>query len=179
MSAEKSNAAGLVVLVIVIVIAFMFITPFFPFSCSRVFLHDFMGMDRTIIGPGMMLTTTNLARVLPLLFMLVLWGAVALWVYHDAERRGQSGLLWGLFVFVGNIIGLIVYLIVRVSSPEASQGKTGVTMKCPGCSGTIRSTYVACPYCGVKLGRNCDACGKRVEAGWKACPYCGKLLDES
>jgi hypothetical protein len=179
MSREKSNTAGLVLLVIVILVAILFVTPVWRFSCSRVFMHDFLGMDHVMTAPGVFFTTTNFVRLVPLIVMLVLWAAVALWVYHDAERRGQSGVLWGLFVFVGNIIGLIVYLILRVSSPEIAGGVPGATTKCPNCSGTIRSTYVACPYCGIKLSKHCNNCGKPVEPDWKACPHCGQRLGDS
>lgn len=177
MSRKKSNTLGMVVLVAVIMCAFLLITPFFRFSCSRLFIHDFLGMDTELIGPGLALTQGNLIHVLPLVVMLFLWGAVALWVYHDAERRGHSGLLWALFVFIGNIIGLIIYLILRVSSPDVADTGPGVTAKCPSCSGTIQSSYVACPYCGIKLENNCKSCGKHVEPGWKACPFCGERLN--
>ncbi|MCD6457287.1 MAG: PLDc N-terminal domain-containing protein [Thermoproteales archaeon] len=47
------------------------------------------------------------------LAMFILWIAVVIWVYKDAEKRGENGVLWLLVVLVGGIIGLIVYLILR------------------------------------------------------------------
>ncbi len=44
---------------------------------------------------------------------LLIWLAVLIWVYKDAKRRGKSGLLWFLVVLFLNIIGLIIWLIVR------------------------------------------------------------------
>jgi len=38
---------------------------------------------------------------------------VAIWVYKDAEARGESGVLWLLLVLLFPIIGLIVWFIVR------------------------------------------------------------------
>ena len=47
------------------------------------------------------------------LAMFILWIAVVIWVYKDAEKRGENGVLWLLVVLVGGIVGLIVYLILR------------------------------------------------------------------
>jgi len=51
-------------------------------------------------------------RGLTLLLMPLVWIAVTVWAYRDAESRGMNGLLWALLVFLGNVIGLVVYLIV-------------------------------------------------------------------
>ncbi len=45
--------------------------------------------------------------------VLLIWLAVLIWVYKDAKRRGKSGLLWFLVVLFLNILGLIIWLIVR------------------------------------------------------------------
>jgi hypothetical protein len=51
----------------------------------------------------------------------VLWFVVAIliavWVYRDAEKRGESGALWLIIVLVTGIIGLIIWLIVRGDKP--------------------------------------------------------------
>ena len=51
------------------------------------------------------------------MFFLILWIAVIVWVYKDAEQRGMNGLLWSLLVFFGHLIGLLVFLIVRQDHP--------------------------------------------------------------
>ena len=52
----------------------------------------------------------------------VLWFVVAIliavWVYRDAEKRGESGALWLLIVLITGIIGLIIWLIIRRDKPE-------------------------------------------------------------
>ncbi|AGB04911.1 protein of unknown function (DUF1883) [Aciduliprofundum sp. MAR08-339] len=50
--------------------------------------------------------------ILGMLFFVV-WLLVLIWVYRDAKRRGKSGLVWFLVVLILNIIGLIIWLIVR------------------------------------------------------------------
>jgi RNA polymerase subunit RPABC4/transcription elongation factor Spt4 len=177
MSQSSRNTFSLVLLVVIILIAFLFLTPAFRFSCSRIFLPNFTGMHQTIFHNDLFYPPLGLLQYLPLLVMFVLWGAVSVWVYHDAERRGHSGLLWGLFVFIGNIIGLIIYLILRVSSSDlAASPPPSVSAACPSCGRTIQESYVACPYCGVGLTRKCGQCGKNAEPDWRMCPYCGHDL---
>jgi len=38
---------------------------------------------------------------------------LCIWVYRDAESRGMSGVLWLIIVLLFNIVGLIIYLVVR------------------------------------------------------------------
>jgi len=174
MSRKQKDTFGLAIMLVVIAVAFFFITPFFNFSCSRVLVQDFLGMGSGDVPRGLFFSDRGIAHLVPLLVMFVLWSALALWVYHDAERRGHSGLLWGLFAFIGNIIGLIIYLIVRSTGPAYPVGAAG---KCPGCGGSIQTDYVACPHCGTNLSKSCGQCGKRAELDWKVCPYCGHAMD--
>jgi hypothetical protein len=178
MSQKDSNKTGLIILAVVILTAFLFVNPLFRFSCSRVLMHDFLGVHSGDMTTGLFLTNHGITRFVPLTVMFFLWAAVAVWVYRDAERRNHNGLLWGLFVFIGNVIGLIVYLILRSSSPEVTPTlATAPAARCPSCSGPIQPSYVACPHCGVKLSRECSQCGKRAELDWKVCPYCGHAMD--
>jgi RNA polymerase subunit RPABC4/transcription elongation factor Spt4 len=121
--------------------------------------------------------------LLPAAF-IILWGAVLIWVYRDAEKRGMSGILWLLLVLIGNVIGLLIYAIVRSETPAKRQAEgaaAGGTCcypeKCPGCGNILGKDYAFCPHCGKSLKKTCPACGKPVEEGWKACPACGANLD--
>ncbi len=110
---------------------------------------------------------------------LILWICVIVWVYRDAERRGMSGILWGLLVFIGNIIGLLIYLIVRSDNlPSESESSPPVQYtKCPECSTPVSSKYTFCPHCGASMaGPVCPDCRRAVEKDWQACPHCGKKL---
>jgi RNA polymerase subunit RPABC4/transcription elongation factor Spt4 len=117
--------------------------------------------------------------------LLVLWILVLIWVYRDAERRGMSGILWLLLVLIGNVIGLLIYAIVRSERPvklEVGGGGAGLgatSGKCPGCGNAVAADHAFCPYCGKKLVQapSCPACGKPVEGSWKVCPVCGTGLD--
>jgi RNA polymerase subunit RPABC4/transcription elongation factor Spt4 len=108
---------------------------------------------------------------------LILWICVIVWVYRDAERRGMNGILWGLLVFIGNIIGLLIYLIVRSDNVSSQSDPPIVHTKCPECSIPVADKYAFCPHCGASMaGPVCPDCGRSVEKDWKACPYCGKTL---
>lgn len=132
------------------------------------------------------------AAVLSLAF-LALWIAVLVWVYRDAERRRMNGALWALLVFFGNLIGLIIYLIVRSdhplpeTSPTAPPGSAppaatpaataqAAPEACPTCDKPVSVGYTYCPHCGGPLRTVCPGCAKPVEDSWKACPFCGKKL---
>ncbi|OYT30050.1 MAG: hypothetical protein B6U95_01495 [Thermofilum sp. ex4484_82] len=52
------------------------------------------------------------------LVVLIIWLFVCFWVYKDANKRGENGVLWALIVLVLGIIGLIIYfLLVRSKKP--------------------------------------------------------------
>jgi ABC-type transport system involved in multi-copper enzyme maturation permease subunit len=134
------------------------------------------------MSPGVFDFPGNIPRVftfsiLPLTLFFI-WIVVIVWVYRDAENRGMSGVLWALLVFVGNIIALLIYLIVRNESTmkpllaEAQQ-------PCPKCAKEVSKTFEFCPHCGARIKAVCPSCEKTVASDWKVCAYCGHKLDES
>jgi len=111
--------------------------------------------------------------------LLILWIVVIIWVYRDAERRGMNGLLWGLLVLIGNLIGLLIYLIVRTDTVAISgvSQSTQTTQPCPNCQKPVGLNFAYCPHCGTKLrGGCCPKCEEPVETNWKVCPHCGEKL---
>jgi cbb3-type cytochrome oxidase subunit 3 len=113
------------------------------------------------------------------LLMLALWIVVIVWVYRDAERRGMNGILWALLVFIGNLIGLIIYLIVRSDRAEIAEEDPGkkTAQPCPNCQKPVDTGFAFCPHCATKLqAGGCPKCGEPVEESWKLCPHCGQKL---
>ncbi len=124
------------------------------------------------------------------LLLVIIWLFVIFWVYKDAERRRMSGLLWALLVFIGNLIGLLIYLIVRqdhpvccgpagpVSSspPSPSEAADKTILTCPACQKPVEPGFIYCPHCGASLQQTCKSCGKPTEFAWKVCPHCGAPL---
>jgi preprotein translocase subunit YajC len=50
--------------------------------------------------------------LIPIIFLAITM-YFAIWVYRDAEKRGQEPALWLLIILVSNILGLILWLILR------------------------------------------------------------------
>lgn len=114
--------------------------------------------------------------VLPLA-LLALWIFVCVWVYRDAQQRGMNGVLWALLVFIGHVIGLIIYLIVRSERAARPQASATPIEKCPNCGTEVRTGYAFCPHCGKPMKAVCPNCKKPVQPEWKVCPHCGTSLD--
>ncbi len=50
---------------------------------------------------------------IPLIVWFIIAILIAVWVYRDAEAKGESGVLWLIIVLITGIIGLIIWLIIR------------------------------------------------------------------
>jgi len=58
------------------------------------------------------------------LISLIIYIWLIVWTVKDAKSRGGNALLWGIIVFLFNIIGFIIYLLVgRKASPGAGGGE--------------------------------------------------------
>lgn len=110
--------------------------------------------------------------------LLIIWIAVLVWVYRDAERRGMNGFLWTLLVFIGNLVGLLIYLIIRNDRPQErpAAAPAAAASACAACGGSVAAGFVYCPACGASLRPVCPKCGKPSEPAWQVCPHCGEKL---
>lgn len=187
MTSTNNGKTIALVVVIVILALFAFRSVFFllPFGVLP-------GLSRSVghVGPSINAFFHGFGAIgrialflLPAAF-IILWGAVLIWVYRDAEKRGMSGILWLLLVLIGNVIGLLIYAIVRSETPARGRTQAGTTEAacrppeiCAGCGKPLASGYVFCPHCGRSLKSVCPACGKPVEGIWKVCPACGTNID--
>jgi hypothetical protein len=88
---------------------------------------------------------------------------IAVWVYRDAERRGENGGLWLILVILTGWIGLIIWLVVRsgkpiISSETASHiekhPQTTEAMFCSSCGEKIPPNSIFCPNCGASVEQN-------------------------
>jgi hypothetical protein len=172
MTTNNNSATWAIVILIGLMLLLAFRSVFFvlPFGFFTGASHVFRDAGRSIGG---------LFGFIPLVFMplalLALWVLVLVWVYRDAQRRGRNGLLWALLVLIGNVIGLIIYLIIRNESVARPQAPC--CEKCPSCGNPVGVGFTYCPHCGRPIKAVCPACKKPVEAGWKVCPNCGASLD--
>lgn len=92
---------------------------------------------------------------------------LAAWVYADARRREvDAPAAWAVLTLVTNAIGWATYLVARGWRRAA----------CPACGAALRSSYRACPHCGVQVQRGCPSCGQAVREDWSFCPHCTAAL---
>ncbi len=113
---------------------------------------------------------------------LVVFVLVAVWVYRDAESRGMSGLLWLallilaslFFAFIGGLVVLIIYLIVRSEHPL----RYGATPY-PGYAAMYPppapppAPVTPPPAVGTARASTCRNCGAPLSPGVSFCPRCG------
>ena len=90
------------------------------------------------------------------------------YVYGDARRRGMNHILWTLLaIFIPNVIGIILYFILRDPVP----------VPCPSCGVPAQKGHAYCATCGAAVRPACAKCRQPVEAGWRNCASCGAALD--
>jgi len=108
------------------------------------------------------------------LIPFALWIFVLVWIYRDAMGRGMdTPAIWVVIAVILDVIGLIIYLIVR---PKGSKHP------CRSCSKWSLNSIPKCPFCGTSKeivaskeainSMNCRNCGAVVSRDTKICPSC-------
>lgn len=120
-----------------------------------------------------------------ILFLLLVWIAMGIYVFMDLRKRGKGfliSILGGLVVFIFNLPGLIVYLILRPNKTSEeqeweelerlfiSQDVDGHKV-CSGCRSVVKPEHLFCPSCGLQYRSRCE-CGELIDNEWRFCPYC-------
>ena len=112
MASSAGKTIGLVLLVVLIVYISLRLTPLIlaPLGVFTGAYHVLKVPSGNLVG-----FSTGFPRFLPSTFLsfvlFAIWVAIIIWVYRDAERRGMNGVLWALLVLIGNLIGLLIYLL--------------------------------------------------------------------
>lgn len=119
-------------------------------------------------------------------FGLALWFSIIVWTFMDIRSRSRDKMVWvfaTLLVFLFNIFGLVVYLILRphetlMQAYERSLEEEALLQEieerpiCPNCRHRVEHDYRICPNCLNKLKDVCRNCDRLVELDWTICPYC-------
>lgn len=125
-----------------------------------------------------------LVRNLCVLFWFVFHFALTFWTYRDADRRGAMGWFWALTVFIFDIAGWAIYLVVRPPeyADDARERDLEIRAKevslqrdletCPACYKPVERDFLICPSCMKKLRKPCIQCDKALKLQWNVCPYC-------
>ena len=86
---------------------------------------------------------------------MALFVLLGIWTYRDAQNKGMNGILWTVVVLlVPSLIGLIVYLIVRMDNQK---------VVCSNCNQSVNGKNKFCSNCGAELKPVVDMTGQ-VEA---------------
>jgi len=173
MATSPSKTILLVVLLFAVSFLFLIVTRFSWYALGLPFMNHF----EHGVGFPLSFFPFGFAPLLPLTILFFFWLIVVVWIYRDAEAREMNGVLWALLVFVGNIVGLLIYLIVRSENlPKSTPIIT--TKPCPSCKKAVQTTYDFCPHCGNRIKAICPSCEKQVSEDWQVCPYCSQKLVE-
>jgi len=146
-----------------------------------------MALD-TLLGSNVLQLELLSMVICPIIYF-VIWIAVAIWVYRDAEERGMSGALWLIIVILINIIGLIVYLVVRTDKPQygyypqqqpyqqypqyQQQPPPGAAPPPAATPPPAAAPPPAQPQPDVRF---CSNCGASLPPGAGHCPNCGTKI---
>lgn len=116
------------------------------------------------IFPGLLIFPLMLIIIIGIIYL------VGRFVFRDSKHRGMDPWLWTtIAIFVPNLIGLIIYLVVRNSYTKKV---------CINCGKPVDDHFMNCPFCGYKLKDNCNSCGTAVDPEWNVCPNCGSKLKQ-
>jgi len=176
MANSTGKTIGLVFLILLIPLMLLF-SPMLFLMPFRVFSQVFRGVH--LINPALHLGPQEFwifsgASLMPIA-LLILWIIVVIWVYRDAEQRGMNGVLWALLVFVGNLVGLLIFLIIR-NDNAAVRLDSENAKPCPKCGKPVQQRFSFCAHCGARLQAVCPNCKEPVKNDWRVCPHCGEKL---
>jgi hypothetical protein len=133
----------------------------------------------------------DLAVNLFVLGIVVVWLALIVWTYLDAQRRISDPVLVAcataasLFPYIGTFVYTILRppdflddvrereLEIRAAELRVKQLSE---LSCPNCEFPVEKSYLRCPNCQRRLKDPCQSCGKPVDPRWALCPYCETAL---
>ena len=132
-------------------------------------------------------STLTLVVLAIVLYIGVLWLALAFSVIRDARRRAMSQallLVSLVLAFVPPFMGALVYFVLRpphtideeraleLELYDTSVDGVSPNRPCPHCGREIERQFIICPYCRTQFARRCANCDKALRLGWSICPYC-------
>jgi len=84
-------------------------------------------------------------------------------LFLDAKRRGMKAFLWLLLaVFVPDLIGVVIYFLMREPLP----------LNCPRCGAVGNARFNYCPSCGYNFRPTCPQCKQEAQPDAHYCPNC-------
>lgn len=119
--------------------------------------------------------------------IVAFWVGLVIWTWRDIRNRSAdifAAILATLLVVIFNVIGLLLYLLLRPRTTLAEQYDRALeeeallleleqAKSCHKCGRPVQAEWQYCPYCEVELRQPCLQCGRLLEPDWKRCPHCG------
>jgi RNA polymerase subunit RPABC4/transcription elongation factor Spt4 len=119
--------------------------------------------------------------------VVAFWVGLVIWTWRDIRHRSTdifAAILATLLVAIFNVVGLLLYLLLRPRTTLAEQYDRALeeeallleleqARSCPKCGRPVQVEWQYCPYCEVELRQPCRQCGRLLEPEWKRCPHCG------
>jgi RNA polymerase subunit RPABC4/transcription elongation factor Spt4 len=120
------------------------------------------------------------------------WIGLIIWTWRDIRLRSSdifAAILASLLVAIFNVVGLLIYILVRPKQTLAEQYDRALEEEillreleqapdCWNCGRPVQADWRYCPYCEVELKRPCAHCGYLLEPEWKRCPQCGAPAED-
>lgn len=119
--------------------------------------------------------------------LVAFWIGLIVWTWRDIRTRSAdifAALLATLLVAVFNVLGILLYLLLRPRTTLAEQYDRALeeeallreieqARNCPKCGRAVEAAWQFCPYCEAELRHPCPQCSRLLEPDWKRCPHCG------
>ena len=127
-----------------------------------------------------------IATAIGTVILAAFWLTIVIWAHRDMRARSRdplAQLLVAILVFLLNIPGLLIYILLRPRATlaevyersleeEALLQEIEERPSCPGCSQRVQTDWQACPHCLHRLKKACVHCGYLLELPWNICPRC-------
>ena len=121
-------------------------------------------------------------------YLLAIYVGMLVWTWRDIRARSNDMLaafLSVLIVLVFNLLGLVLYLVLRPREKLADVYERQLAEEallqdiedryvCPECDRRVEADYLLCPTCQVRLRKRCASCDRLMNLQWIVCPYCGE-----
>ncbi len=99
-------------------------------------------------------------------FIIGVYTVLGIVIYKDAKAYEMPAAMWtAVALLVPNMIGVIIYLVVRSSKEK--------NVYCSNCNTKVEKDYNICPKCKGVFEEVCQVCNKAIKEEQMICPYCG------
>lgn len=147
-----------------------------------------MNLEQALLAFVENISNTDFSLMIMLIQFLFIgfWIIVVGWIWVDSGERTTNLLVRvtsTVLVAVFNVVGLIVYLIVR--SKQTIQDlywadlerrylkyETSELGDCPNCKLSFQPGFNICPRCGYDIKKQCKGCNIWVDKSYRFCPFC-------